>query len=231
MHIESSSCRIGMSRGWWLAAIMTLALVVTAPGRAEALCTSWPTSTSVDPGEFFLDTISVSGLASGLYFISVDFSGSASLINLALSAVPGGSYNNGQQGFSGTGSTLYLSFLMWEGETPGSSSTVSIQVKNVLQQVVCSHNFVVTAAGDPCPLDATWLGSPIDALYDGANCYVHAVPAGDGNPFVYDNKYYVSRGPNNVCEAGFFDGANCYLGAPPSGKTGFFWGSAFYYTP
>lgn len=226
MHIESSSHRIGMSRGWWLAASATLALLVASPGRAEAVCASWPTNTSVNPGGTFFDTISVSGLAYGNYFISASYSGNAGLINLAFSAVPGN-----QNGFTGTGSTLYLSFIMAPAAVPGNSSTVSMQVKNILGQVICSASFVVSVPGDPCPLDATWLGSSIDAVFDGANCYVAGLPAGDGGPFMYSNSYYVTPGPNNVCEAGWFDGANCYLGSPPSGKSGFFWGSAFYYMP
>ncbi|MCP3100189.1 hypothetical protein LZ198_15045 [Myxococcus sp. K15C18031901] len=231
MHIESSSRRFSASRGWWLAAVSALMLVVAAPGRAEAQCSSWPTNTSVSPSGTFSDTINVSGLAAGTYFITSSFSGSAGLINLAFSAVPGFSYSNGQKGFTGTGSTLYLSFIMAAGAVPGSSSTVSMQVLNTLGQVICSSSFVVTVPGDACPLDATWLGAPIDATYDGANCFVHALPPGDGAPFMYNNNYYVTRGPNNVCEAGYFDGANCFLGSPPSGKSGFFWGSAFYYTP
>lgn len=88
-----------------------------------------------------------------------------------------------------------------------------------------------SVATDPCPLNATWLGVSYDAVFDGANCYVANVPPNDGSPFMWDNKYYVTRGPNNVCEYGAFDGANCYLGQPPSGRTGFLWSNAFYYEP
>lgn len=89
----------------------------------------------------------------------------------------------------------------------------------------------ITVASDPCPLDASWLGGLVDAAFDGANCFVANVAPTDGTPFMWNNSYYISRGPNNICEAGWFDGANCYLGAPPAGKTGFFWNTAFYYIP
>ncbi|NMO13645.1 hypothetical protein HPC49_01185 [Pyxidicoccus fallax] len=233
MHINhsSSSCRSCASRGWLFVAIAALALVVAAPGRAEAQCTSLPTNTSVSPGSAYMDTIDVSGLAYGTYYVSASFTGSAGLINLALSAAPGFTNSSGQKGFIGSSTTLYLSFIMASGALPGRYSTVSLHVYNTLGQTVCSSSFVVSVPGDACPLDAYWDGSNIDAWFDGANCYVHEVPAGDGTPFVHNNSYYVSTGPNNVCEAGFFDSANCYLGSAPSGKTGFLHGGAFYYIP
>ncbi|MCP3143525.1 hypothetical protein [Pyxidicoccus xibeiensis] len=234
MHVENplSACRSSASRSWLFVMAVALALVVAAPGRADAQCLSWPTNTSVAPNTSYADTINVSGLAYGTYYITASFSGSAGLINLAFSAAPGfTNTSTGQKGFIGSATTLYLSFIMAPGALPGRQSTVTMQVINTLGQVVCGSSFVVTVPGDACPLDATWNGSTIDAVYDGANCYVHAVPATDGSPFMHANHYYMTRGPNNVCEQGWFDGANCYLGSPPSGKSGFLWGSAFYYTP
>lgn len=233
MRISSStsSSRIGMSRGWLCAAAVAMALVVASPGRADAQCTSWPTNTTVNPGTGYSDIINVSGLAYGTYIITASFSGSAGLINLAFSAAPGVSWSNGTKGFIGSATTMYLSFIMAPGALPGRWSTVNLNVSNVAGQTVCSSSFVVFTAGDACPGDVVWNGSTVDATFDGANCYVASMPAGDGSPFMHANNYYMTRGPNNVCEAGWFDGANCYLGTPPSGKSGFFWGSAFYYSP
>ncbi len=70
----------------------------------------------------------------------------------------------------------------------------------------------------------------IDAWYDGANCYVHHLGWTDGMPFILSNRaYYVTPGPNGVCEQGWFDGANCLLGYAPEWRTPFFWNGAFYY--
>jgi hypothetical protein len=213
-----------------LAAVVTVACSVIGAQRAEAACTSFPTNTTLAPGAPYLDTITVSGLASGSYFLSVSKSGSAPLGNLSLSAAPGFT-SSGQNGFFGPGSTLYLSFFVFPSALPQQSATVTISVFNVLGQLVCGSSFVVTVAGDACPLDASWLGGQVDAWFDGANCFVANVPTTDGSPFMYANNYYITRGPNNVCEVGWFDGANCYLGSPPSGKTGFLWTNAFYYSP
>ncbi|NTX01858.1 hypothetical protein HUA74_19125 [Myxococcus sp. CA051A] len=233
MSVASSALlsRSGVSRGWLFGAAVAMALVVATPGRADAQCTSWPTNTTVTPGAAYSDTINVSGLAYGTYIITASFSGSAGLINMAFSAVPGVSWSNGTKGFIGSSTTMYMSFIMAPGALPGRWSTVTMNVANTAGQTVCSSSFVVFVAGDACPGDVVWNGTTVDATFDGANCYVASMPAGDGSPFMHANNYYMTRGPNNVCEAGWFDGANCYLGTPPSGKSGFFWGSAFYYSP
>ncbi|WP_426745913.1 hypothetical protein VZQ01_36010 [Myxococcus faecalis] len=222
---------MGLSRLGSLVAVAAVALVLGAPVRAEAQCTSWPTNTTVTPGTSYADTINVSGLAYGTYIITASFSGSAGLINLAFSAAPGVSWSNGQKGFIGSSTTLYLSFIMAAGALPGRYSTVTMNVANTAGQTVCSSSFVVGVPGDACPGDVSWLGNTIKAGFDSANCYVAAVPATDGSPFIHANNYYITRGPNNVCEYGWFDGANCYLGTPPPGKSAFIWGNAFYYSP
>ncbi|MEM6797454.1 MAG: hypothetical protein AAF725_26025, partial [Acidobacteriota bacterium] len=90
-----------------------------------------------------------------------------------------------------------------------------------------------------CRPDALWIEDgatswsdlePIDAWYDGANCYVHPLGPTDGEPFIADNRaFYVTPGPNGVCEQGWFDDANCLLGYAPEWRTPFYWNGAFYY--
>jgi hypothetical protein len=222
-------------------ALVTLAVlaVAAAPIQLQAQCTGWPSNTTLTPGSSFSDTISVSGLAFATYYIQTSVTGSAGIINLGITALPGFTQGT-QKGFVGTGTTLYLSFVMANTALPGRTSTITSRVYNSAGATVCSNSFVVTVAGDACPLDAFWLdpnptawndGTNVDAWYDGANCYVHAFPTSDGSFFVYNNAYYVSRGPNGFCEAGWFDGANCLLGWAPQGKNGFKYGTSFYYQP
>ncbi|MEM6797493.1 MAG: trypsin-like peptidase domain-containing protein, partial [Acidobacteriota bacterium] len=85
------------------------------------------------------------------------------------------------------------------------------------------HNFCVPDAfWYPDGADSWDDAEPIDAWYDQANCYVHALGPTDGEPFIQDNHaYYVTPGPNGVCEQGWFDGANCRLGYAPRWRTPF----------
>lgn len=215
------------------------ALALGAPIQLHAQCTGWPSDTTLTPGSSFSDTITVSGLAYATYYVTTSSTGNAGIINLGVSAVPGFTQGN-QKGFVGTGTTLYLSFVMAATAQPQRTSTITTRVYNTLGQTICQSSFVVTVAGDACPQDAFWLdpnptawndGTNVDAWYDGANCYVHAFPTSDGTFFVYNNAYYVSRGPNGFCEAGWDDSANCLLGWAPQGKNGFKYGTSFYYQP
>ena len=123
-----------------VAAIAAIAVAVFQPGRAEAACTSWPTNTNVAPGGSFVDTINVSGLAYGTYFITTSATGNAPLVNLAVSATPG--YSNGS--FPGPATTMYLSFVMHSAALPQRTSTITTTIANALGQVVCTSSFVTS---------------------------------------------------------------------------------------
>jgi hypothetical protein len=68
-------------------------------------------------------------------------------------------------------------------------------------------------------------GTYLSAKWDGANCYIKAVPTGV-TPFIYNNAYYITADKSNQCLAGTWDTANCYFMPKPTG--GFEWNDAFY---
>ncbi|MEM8995392.1 MAG: trypsin-like peptidase domain-containing protein [Acidobacteriota bacterium] len=89
-----------------------------------------------------------------------------------------------------------------------------------------------------CVPDAYWYpdgstdwsdAEPVDAWFDSENCFVRALPPTDGEPFVHGRGYYVTPGPDGVCEVGWFDRANCLLGYAPEWRIPFFHNGAFYY--
>lgn len=77
------------------------------------------------------------------------------------------------------------------------------------------------------------VNSTIDARcpvgsFDGANCFVYAVPTGLTG-FVYNNNLYTSP-YRNQCPIGWFDGANCATTmAPPAGYAAYAMGASVYW--
>jgi hypothetical protein len=92
----------------------------------------------------------VSGLAFAQYFVQVSpGAGNATLINLTISANPGFSYSNGQRGFIGTGSTLYVSYIVGPAATVGQYRDVVVQIFNVAGSLVCYDVFRVNVVRPP----------------------------------------------------------------------------------
>ncbi|MCY1020378.1 hypothetical protein [Pyxidicoccus sp. MSG2] len=92
----------------------------------------------------------VSGLAFAQYFVTVSAGGgTATLINLSISANPGFSYSNGQKGFTGSGSTIYTSYLVGPAATVGQYRDVIVQIHNVAGQLVCYDVYRVTVSLPP----------------------------------------------------------------------------------
>ncbi len=80
------------------------------------------------------------------------------------------------------------------------------------------------------PKAVSWNGSPVNATWDGANCYIKAVVAG-ATPFIWNNGYYVTADKLQMCllGTGTWDTANCYFMPKPAG--GFLYNDAFYVPP
>lgn len=125
---------------WTVSAGLALLAFSTA---SHALC---PTiaDTYVQKGKADTQAGVVSGLATTTYFIQVGMGGGTSgLINLAIQAAPGFQYANGQKGFIGSGSTLYVTYFVPPGAAPGTYRDVWYRVINSAGQTVCSDEFRV----------------------------------------------------------------------------------------
>ncbi|RYZ43210.1 MAG: hypothetical protein EOO71_04590 [Myxococcaceae bacterium] len=121
----------------------------------------------------------VSGLAFAQYFIRViDGGGTAAVFNFAISAVPGFSYSNGQRGFTGSGSTLYVSYLVGPTAVVGQYRDLVVEIHNSAGQLICSDTFRVTVRLPPGWTQ--WLNRDL--------------PGGDG-----DFETLADFGPNLVC--------------------------------
>ena len=111
--------------------------------------------------------------------------------------------------------------------TPGTSFDFDVRLYNVLSQLVCSQQ--VTLKVPDCSAVGWWHQNPWPTPnFDGANCWVTGIT---GNPFIWNNSWYVEPNPGPSCPMGSFDGANCYVGSAPGGHTAFIYNNSFYFTP
>ena len=89
-----------------------------------------------------------------------------------------------------------------------------------------------TASAKPCGHCTSTVdysdGSRGYATWDGANCWVDYVPAGE-SPFVLGTNLYLTPNVGSDCSLGTYDGANCFYMKKPA--TGFVWNGAFYTRP
>ncbi|MDX1999311.1 MAG: hypothetical protein SF066_16455 [Thermoanaerobaculia bacterium] len=223
-----------LSRRYRSALVATVLTAAAAAGPAWAGC-NLPANVSLRPGDSYSQTGTVTNLPSANYIVNRLHSG-APLYNLTVR--PPGQFTP-PYFFVGSSSNIHVAFNVPTNAIPGTSATITLVVQNYnTNATACSDTMTVTILPPRCSAKAFWLnpnptspldGSLISASWDGANCYVKPVPAADGMPFVYDNKYYLSLGKNFLCEAGYYDGANCYLGAAPAGTGGFVYNGSFYY--
>ncbi len=128
-----------------IAAVATAAMLalglVAFEGSAQAACPVFADQTT--PPAFSGNTVGqVSGLAHAMYFVSANVVGGSGLINLLAGAYPGWTKPNGR-GFTGTGSTIYVSYVVPAGAPSGSYSDVEVKVLDIDWRTVCSDVFRV----------------------------------------------------------------------------------------
>jgi hypothetical protein len=122
-----------------------LVLLISSNSSSAATC-HFPSDVTIDPGGSFFKFYILSNFASSMYFFNTSTSGDFSPVGLNVQGFPGITTNKGK-GFSGTSTTMGVSFFVHPNVQTGSQSYITISVVSLAGQTVCSGTFTITVDG------------------------------------------------------------------------------------